>query len=109
MTSAALGAKFHVETLDGSQEVHIKPGFQSDNTVLLKGLGITKLRGNGRGDLIVHVEVNIPTKLNKEQEELLKTFAAGRNETSQSVEIHNINEKHAEGGLFGRFRDAFYR
>lgn len=109
MTSAALGAKFHVETLDGSQEVHLKPGFQSGNTVLLKGLGITKLRGNGRGDLIVHVDVNIPTKLDKEQEELLKTLAEGRNETGQSVQIHNINEKVSEGGLFGRFRDAFNR
>ena len=72
MTSAALGCKVQIDTLDGPQEITIKPGFVSGGTVVVKDLGMNKLRGHGRGDLIAHVEVSTPTKLNKEQEELLK-------------------------------------
>jgi molecular chaperone DnaJ len=109
MTSAALGAKVSVTTLDGIREVTIKPGFQSGNTIVLKDLGVTRLRGGGRGDLIVHVEVQIPTKLSKEQEELLKAFAAARGEDGSTVVVHKVGESHNEGGLFSRFRDAFNR
>ena len=108
MTSAALGTKVMVETLDGPQEVTIKSGFVSGNTVLLKDLGMNKLRGNGRGDLIVHVEVTTPGKLNKEQEELLKSLAKSRGEKGEDVEIHRRSVAHS-AGFFGRFRDAFNR
>ncbi|MEI6216961.1 MAG: molecular chaperone DnaJ [Actinomycetes bacterium] len=109
MTSAALGGKVSIETLDGPKDVSIKAGLQSGSTVTLKDLGITKLRGGGRGDLIVHVEVTIPTKLNKEQEELLRSLATARGDTGESAQIHKIGERNSDGGLFGRFRDAFNR
>jgi molecular chaperone DnaJ len=108
MTSAALGTKVMVETLDGPQEVTIKSGFVSGNTVTLKDLGMSKLRGHGRGDLIVHVEVTTPSKLNKEQEELLKSLAKSRGESGDNVEIHRRSGAHS-AGFFGRFRDAFNR
>ena len=108
MTSAALGTKVLVETLDGPKEVTIKSGFVSGNTVVLKDLGMNKLRGHGRGDLIVHVEVTTPGKLNKEQEELLKSLAKSRGEKGDDVEIHRRSGAQTTG-FFGRFRDAFNR
>ncbi len=108
MTSAALGTKVSVETLDGSREVAIKSGFISGETIILKDLGMNKLRGHGRGNLIVHVEVTTPNKLNKEQEELLKSLAKSRGESQDDVEIHHRGGAHSSG-FFGRFRDAFNR
>jgi molecular chaperone DnaJ len=108
MTSAALGCKVKIETLDGPHDVQIKPGFVSGGTVILKDLGMNKLRGHGRGDLIVHVEVSTPSKLNKEQEELMKSLAKSRGESGEDVEIHTRGNQHS-AGFFGRFRDAFNR
>ena len=106
MTSAALGTDVSVETLDGAKEVHIKSGTMSGANVTLKDLGITKLRGHGRGDLIVHIEVTTPHKLNGEQEELIKKLAKSRGEKLDQVIIHKNNEKSGKG-FFGRMRDAF--
>ena len=106
MTSAALGADVSVETLDGMKEVHIKSGTMSGANVTLKDLGITKLRGHGRGDLIVHIEVTTPNKLNGEQEELIKKLAKSRGEKLEQVIIHKNNEKSGKG-FFERMRDAF--
>ena len=61
-----------------------------------------------RGDLIVHIEVTTPGKLNKEQEELLKSLAKSRGEKGEDVEIHRRSVAHS-AGFFGRFRDAFNR
>ncbi|MGL5828088.1 MAG: DnaJ C-terminal domain-containing protein, partial [Angustibacter sp.] len=57
MTAAALGTVLSLNTLDGPHEVDIAPGSQSGQSVTLRGLGVTKLRGSGRGDLIVHFEI----------------------------------------------------
>jgi molecular chaperone DnaJ len=54
--------------------------------------------------LIVHVEVQTPVKLNREQEELLQKFADARGE--KDGEIHLSNR---EGGVFGKLRGAFHR
>ena len=103
MTSAALGSVVTIQTLDGDQRVEIKEGTQSGATVILKGLGVTKLRGSGRGDLIVHIEVVIPSKLNKEQAELMRKFANSRNEDGSKVQIHRKNDE----GFFSKVRNAF--
>lgn len=108
MTSAALGAHITIETLDGEREVSIKPGAVSGTVVDLKGLGMTRLRGGGRGDLHVHVEVATPTKLDKRQEELLRSLAGERDEKLSDIKIHRSGDKH-EHGIFSRFRDAFSR
>lgn len=103
MSSAVLGAKVEIQTLDGIQNVEIIEGTQSGATVLLRGLGVSKLRGSGRGDLIVHIEVNIPNKLNKEQSELIKKFAQSRHEDSKKVFIHKSQDE----GFFSKVRNAF--
>jgi molecular chaperone DnaJ len=108
MSSAALGGQVKVETLDGEREVTFKAGIQSGHTVVLKDLGISRLRGGGRGDLIVHIEVTTPAKLGKEEEELLKKLASLRGEDPSTVKIHRSDEK-SDAGLFSRVRDAFHR
>ncbi|UCH32410.1 MAG: molecular chaperone DnaJ, partial [Candidatus Bathyarchaeota archaeon] len=72
---AALGAKVSVPTLDGSTDVKIHHGTQPGEIIKLKGKGMPRLRGYGKGDLLVRVNVRIPKKLNKEQKRLIETLA----------------------------------
>ncbi|HSF26076.1 MAG TPA: DnaJ C-terminal domain-containing protein, partial [Actinomycetes bacterium] len=102
MTAAALGTSVELETLDGIETIDIRPGTQSGQTIPLHGLGVTHLRGAGRGDLIVHVEVTTPTKLDAEQEELLRKLAAARGEERPAGQFSP-----GQQGLFSRLRDAF--
>jgi molecular chaperone DnaJ len=102
--AAALGTSVNVETLDGPVKVEIKAGTQSGAMVPVKGKGMTRLRTSQRGDLIVHIDVATPNKLNREQEKLLKEFAKSRGENEGDVKIKGHKE-----GLFAKFRDAFGR
>jgi molecular chaperone DnaJ len=67
----------------------------------LRGQGAPRLRATGRGNLVVHVEVQTPTRLDAEQEKLLRELAALRGE--DRPETH----RGVQGGLFSRVRDAF--
>ncbi len=71
---AALGDKITVPTLTGEETLKIPKGTQYGDTFRLRGEGIPSLRGYGRGDLIIQVEIKTPTNLNKKQESLLKEF-----------------------------------
>ncbi|SFC00367.1 molecular chaperone DnaJ [Streptomyces aidingensis] len=102
MTAAALGTKVPLETLDGLEEVDIRPGTQSGQSIPLRGRGVTHLRGNGRGDLVVHVEVQTPSKLDPEQEELLRRLAQLRGEERPAGQFQP-----GQQGLFSRLKDAF--
>jgi molecular chaperone DnaJ len=64
----------------------------------LRGKGVPRLRSSSRGDLHVHVEVRTPTKLDDEQERLLRALADLRNE---EVAVGSVR-----GGLFAKMRDA---
>lgn len=102
MTAAALGTKVPLETLDGVAEIDIRPGTQSGQSIPLHGRGVTHLRGGGRGDLLVHVEVQTPTKLDPEQEELLRRLAKLRAEERPQGQFSP-----GQQGLFSRLKDAF--
>lgn len=80
MTQAALGSEMEVETLDGTERIEVPAGTQTGKTYRLRGKGVPHLRSRGRGDLHVRVEVDTPTELTKEQEQLLRELAASRNE-----------------------------
>jgi molecular chaperone DnaJ len=103
MTAAALGATLGMETFDGARDLDIRRGTQSGDTITLRGLGVTHLRGNGRGDIVVHTMVQTPTKLDAEQEELLRRLAIARGEERPEGRVANP----AEGSIFGKLRDAF--
>ena len=74
-TQAALGADIEVPTLGGGKTtVHIPEGTQNDAEFRLKGQGIQQLRSAYRGDLIVHVHVEIPRRMTEKQKDLLRQF-----------------------------------
>ena len=60
LAQAALGTEAKVESLDGPQQVTLAAGTQHGHVERLRGLGVPHLRGRGRGDLFVHVVVQIP-------------------------------------------------
>jgi molecular chaperone DnaJ len=101
MTAAALGTTLNLKTLDGETDLDIRPGTQSGSVITLRAQGAPRLRATGRGNLLVHVEVQTPTRLDAEQEKLLRELAALRGE--DQPESH----REAQGGLFSRVRDAF--
>ncbi len=101
MTAAALGTTLSLTTLDGEQEVEIRPGTQSGSVLTLRAAGVPHLRATGRGHLYVHVEVLTPTRLDPEQEEIMRKLAALRDEERPA------STKAGGGGLFSRVRDAF--
>jgi len=78
---AALGAELEVPTLDGKVKYSIPEGTQTGTVFRLRGKGIPNLRGSGRGDQYVTVNVTVPTGLTDEQKDLLQKFAATGGET----------------------------
>jgi molecular chaperone DnaJ len=72
--NAALGGTIEVPTLQGKEKLKIPRGTQNGKTFRLRGKGISHIRGFGSGDQIIEVFVQIPTALNKRQEELLTEF-----------------------------------
>jgi molecular chaperone DnaJ len=106
MTAAALGTTLPLPTLDGPEEIRIEPGTQTGAVRTLRGKGMPRLRSTGRvdghGDLMVHVDVVVPTNLTKEQSELLRQLAALRGEEQPG----GARNGH---GLFSRLRDSFGR
>ena len=72
---AALGAEVRIKTIDGDVMYTVKPGTQTDTRVRLRGKGVPTTRNNQvRGDHYVTLVVQVPTKMNAEQKELLKAF-----------------------------------
>ena len=102
MTAAALGTTLNLKTLDGEEELAIAPGTQSGSILTLRAHGAPRLRATGRGDLVVHVDVVTPTRLDGEQEKLMRELAALRGEDQPE------SNREAQGGLFSRVRDAFH-
>lgn len=74
MSDAALGTKKVIHTLDGEVELKIPAGTQSGKILKLAGKGVPRLQGSGRGDHLVRVTVDIPTKLNKEAKRLFQNL-----------------------------------
>ena len=73
-TQAALGAEIDVPTLDGSVKYKIPEGTQTDTEFRIRGAGIQQLRSSSKGDLVIHVRVEIPKRLTEKQRELLRQF-----------------------------------
>lgn len=89
---AVLGGEIEIPTLDGTEELTIPKGTPSGKDFRLAGKGMPRLRGRGKGDLIVLVYVDVPTKIGKEQEKLLKELAA----------LEGSNVSQPKRGLFSR-------
>jgi molecular chaperone DnaJ len=108
MTAAALGTEMTLQTLDGEENLVIKAGTQSGTVQTLRGRGVPHLnRGVGRGDLHVHYDVVTPTRLDAEQERMLRELAKARGEEDPQITITNPATSPGGSGLFSRLRDAF--
>lgn len=100
MTDAILGTKTTLKGLDGEVVLDIKPGTQSAEVITVKDRGITHLRGAGRGDLKIGVQVMTPTKLNSKEQQLVQQLAAARKQQPPHF-------AHFQQGLFTKLRDRF--
>jgi len=76
MVEAALGTEIEVETVDGNIKMKVPAGTQSGSDFKLSGHGVPHLKSSGRGAHIVTIIVETPTKLSKQQKELLEQFDA---------------------------------
>lgn len=103
MTAAALGAHLDLPTLDdGEVAIEVPAGTQSGHVVHIKGQGVPRLRGSGRGDLLVQVVVETPDHLDARQSELLTELAQLRGEDRpQAV----LDPQHRS--VFGKIKNAF--
>ncbi len=75
IAQAALGADVEVPTVDGAEKLRIPAGTQPGKVLYLRGKGVPKLRGSGRGDQVVVVNVEIPARLSAEQRQLFEQLA----------------------------------
>jgi molecular chaperone DnaJ len=76
MADAALGAELDVDTVDGKVRMKVPAGTQSGTDFKLSGHGVPHMRSDSRGAHIVTIVVDTPTKLTKQQKELLEQFGA---------------------------------
>jgi molecular chaperone DnaJ len=94
---AALGTELELETLDGVELIKVPEGTQSGREIKLRGKGVPHLNSHGKGDLIVEVRVQTPSKLTKQQKELLKQL-------SETIAIENTP---ASRGIFSKVKEMF--
>lgn len=92
LTAAVLGTKFEIDTLDGMQTINIPAGTQSGDKVKLSEKGIGLLNRAGRGDLHVHIDIEIPKKISDEEKELFEQIAKIRNEEIVEPEIETNSQ-----------------
>ena len=79
---AALGGELKVPTLVGKSSIKVPAGTQGGTTFRLRDKGMPMLSGGRKGDLHVHVQVEVPTKLSKDQQDKLREF-------SDTISEHN--------------------
>jgi len=96
-SQVTLGAVIPYETLDDDEDLVVPAGTESGKVFRLRGAGVPYLERQGRGDLLVRVQIETPTDLTPEQEELLRQYAALRGEDLAP----------ADTGLFSRLKSAF--
>ena len=95
IVQATLGTRVQIATIEGEEELEIRPGTQPGTEIRLRGRGVPHLRRPGtRGDLHVMIHVNVPTKLSKRQRQLLEELAA---ESGEAV---------LPAGIVDRMKDA---
>ncbi len=93
-TQAALGDEIIVPTLDGKAKMKIPPGTQNGQVFRLRGKGVPSLHISGKGDQLVKIKVEVPTKLNDKQKQLLREFAEISGEKSRSKGIFEKVREH---------------
>ena len=101
-TQAVLGDEVLVPTLQGNVRMKIPAGTQSDSILRLRGKGMPKLHGLGKGDQLVKVKVAVPTRISARERELL-------NELQEIEDKNPVKSGKKRKGIFGKVKDAFDR
>ena len=91
MTTAALGGEIKVPGLFGPVPVKVGAGTQNDDVLTARGAGMPRTRG-GNGDLIVHANVVIPTKLSKAQRELIEQLSDSMGDKHSKSPLHKVRD-----------------
>jgi molecular chaperone DnaJ len=97
IAQAALGCEIEVPTLEQPHKLKIPEGTQNGAQFRLRNKGVAVLNGSSRGDLYVHMQVKMPTRLTREQRKLLE----------QLLETLPVDNRPAEKGLFDKVKDYF--
>lgn len=100
MADAILGTTVTLPALDGDVSIEVKPGTQSAEVITVKERGITRLRGSGRGDLKLGIQVVTPVRLNSKEMKLIQEFAQSRRPVPPQFSTF-------QQGLFSKLRDRF--
>lgn len=95
IVDAALGGEITVPTLEGETKLTVPPGTQHGKTFRVRDQGVPQLKRNGRGDLLVTIQVKVPTSLNEKQKALLREFARAMGKTPPETK-----------GVLGKVKDA---
>jgi molecular chaperone DnaJ len=98
VAQAALGDKVFIPTLDGEEKISIPAGTQTGRIFRLRGRGVPHLRGNGRGDMLIVIQVAVPIELDDKQRELFQ-------ELGKTLGKEVIPQQ--ERGFVDRLRDVF--
>ncbi|WPJ93360.1 molecular chaperone DnaJ [Corynebacterium sp. UMB2355A] len=105
MYDAALGTSIDVENLAGdTTTIEIPAGTQPGDEVRLEGEGMPRLRAEGHGDMIAHIQVVVPTHLSGEERRSLEQL---RDSRGDATGVHHDDER--DEGFFSRMRDRFRR
>ena len=94
VATAILGGEVEVPTVEGKAKIKIAPGTHAGKVLRLRGKGIPDVNGYGRGDIMVVVDITIPTALTSEEKKLVRELAEKPHfKEAESVENQNIFER----------------
>lgn len=96
---AVLGTQVEVPGINSNSKIKIEPGTQSGKTLRIKGKGLPNIQGYGKGDQYVHINIWTPTKISKEEKDLLLQL--------QKSENFNPKQDGTENGFFKKVKDMF--
>ncbi len=96
-TQAALGADVEIPVLEGRHQQTFPPGTQPGDVIRIRGGGMPDLRSGRSGDLLVQIQVEVPTKLSEEHESLLRQLA----------ELENANVSEHRTSFFEKLKEWF--
>lgn len=97
IAQATLGDEIEIPTLEGPHILAIPEGVQNGTELRVKGKGVPEVQGRGRGDLVAHIMVKVPTKLSKDQRRLFEQLA----------DTLPVNNEPHEKGLLAKVKDYF--
>ena len=95
LAQAALGTEVNLLTFDGLQTVKVPEGSQTGARIRLRGFGVPRLQGSNRGDLFVHIDVRVPSKLTRDQRKLfeqLRETLPAENEPHEKSIIDKVKD-----------------